>query len=177
MRGPGMRLGLDVRRLWQCPQCGAQRKLPADVTSVRCSACSVAPFMQIVEPPRRPRPAPKPLNPFLTIDLDTPEEGEERSPATTVMTAATTETVTVGDSAPAMAPQTPPGGPPPKRDDRRNKSRRQRDRHGKPDQPAQTSPASPPTESPQAVNTPDASPAPTPLPPDSPPAPNPSAES
>jgi hypothetical protein len=177
MRGPGMRLGLDVRRLWQCPQCGAQRKLPADVTSVRCSACSAAPFMQIVEPPRRPRLAPKPLNPFLTIDLDTPEEGEQQSTATTVVTVTMTETVTAGDSAPTPAPLKAAGGPPQKRDDRRNKPHRQRDRHGKPDQPTLASPASPPTGASQTENLPDAPPAPTPPHPDSPPTPNPTAES
>jgi hypothetical protein len=155
-----MRLGLDVRRLWQCPQCGAQRKLPADVTSIRCSACSAAPFMQIVEPPRRPRPVPKPLNPFLTIDLDTPEEGEERGTATTV------ETINVGDSLPAAVIQKPAGAPPQRRDDHRNKPRRQRDRHGKPDQPPQSGAALPPVESPsQAMSVPDTPPMPpSPLP-------------
>ena len=57
MRGPGMRHKLDVRRLWRCPRCGAERRLPADVTTVHC-VCGEAPFMQIVEPTRRVRPIP-----------------------------------------------------------------------------------------------------------------------
>jgi len=175
MRGPGMRLGLDVRRLWQCPQCGVQRKLPADVTSIRCSACSAPPFMQIVEPPRRPRPAPKPLNPFLTIDLDTPEEGESPGTVTAVVSAVMVETVTAGDPQQAAPTSSAAGAPPQKRDDRRNKPRRQRDRQGKPDRPPQHS-ASPPTpESPPAATSlPDASPPPDQ--PQSPSTPHPAVE-
>ena len=178
MRGAGMRLGLDVRRLWRCPQCGAERKLPADVTTVRCSACSGSPFMQIVEPQRRPRPTPKPLNPFITIDLDAPEEGEARSasPAAAVIPEQRSADMTVVESTAPAAPATPNerGGPPPKRHDRRGKNRRQRDRQGKPDRPPQDGPASSPAESPAAMNPPDAAPA---APPASPPDAGPPAES
>ncbi len=36
MRGPGIRLDLDVRRLWSCPACGSQRRLLGDVASPLC---------------------------------------------------------------------------------------------------------------------------------------------
>lgn len=36
MRGPGLKLDLDVRRVWTCPACGKQRHLPGDVTSPLC---------------------------------------------------------------------------------------------------------------------------------------------
>jgi len=173
MRGPGMRLGLDVRRSWRCPQCGAERKQPADVTSVRCSACSAAPFMQIVEPQRRPRPTPKPLNPFITIDLDTPEEGESRSAvATVIVTETVVEGAIVQESAAPTAPNQQ-GGPPQKRNDRRNKPRRQRDRQGKPDRPSQNSDSAPPADSSPAMNAPEPPTAPIRPPSDNPSPPEP----
>ena len=36
IKGPGLRLNLDVRRLWECPKCGRQRKLSGDVVSQFC---------------------------------------------------------------------------------------------------------------------------------------------
>lgn len=36
MKGPGFRHDLDVRRVWLCPQCQRQRKLPGDLTTVTC---------------------------------------------------------------------------------------------------------------------------------------------
>jgi hypothetical protein len=161
MRGPGMRLGLDVRRLWRCPQCAAERKLPADVTSVRCSACSNAPFMQIVEPPRHPRPTPKPLNPFLTIDPDTPDPDDPRS---TSASPAPAEGVVETTSAPDSVLPAPPhstNAPSHKREDRRNKPRHQRDRQGKPNRPPQSNVPAPPADSPPAaMSTPESIPEP-----------------
>jgi hypothetical protein len=37
MRGPGMRLDLDVRRVWRCPQCGKQRRLGGEATTATCT--------------------------------------------------------------------------------------------------------------------------------------------
>lgn len=127
MRGPGMRLKLDVRRMWQCPRCGAQRKLPAHVTTVRCQCVSEPTFMKIVEPQRLARPVPKPLNLVLNIDLDTPDENDARPAATEVVTAVVVESVTVREIVPPSPSPLPAGGPP-RRDDRRNKPGRQRDR-------------------------------------------------
>jgi len=58
MRGPGYRNDLDVRRVWRCPQCGKQRRVPGDVTAVHCT-CGAA--MQLVEERVRKNYAPQPL--------------------------------------------------------------------------------------------------------------------
>lgn len=47
MRGPGVRLDLDVRRVWRCPACQRERRLAGDHTAVRCS-CPAGAWMQIV---------------------------------------------------------------------------------------------------------------------------------
>ncbi len=47
MRGPGVRLDLDVRRVWKCPACQRTRRLPGDMTAVRCQ-CVGEPWMEIV---------------------------------------------------------------------------------------------------------------------------------
>lgn len=36
MRGPGIKLDLDVRRLWTCPVCHKQRRLPGHIASPLC---------------------------------------------------------------------------------------------------------------------------------------------
>jgi hypothetical protein len=36
MKGPGFRVDLDVRRLWECPACGRRLKMPGDVTNMSC---------------------------------------------------------------------------------------------------------------------------------------------
>ncbi|HET6426329.1 MAG TPA: hypothetical protein VFG20_21735 [Planctomycetaceae bacterium] len=48
MRGPGIRLDLDVRRVWQCPACQRIRKLAGDLTSMRCQ-CAGEPWMHLVQ--------------------------------------------------------------------------------------------------------------------------------
>jgi hypothetical protein len=67
MKGPGMRLDLDVRRHWQCPACGTERHTPGKVTFVRCHFCKDHPAMQLVEHQRPLRDPPPPLD--LIIDL------------------------------------------------------------------------------------------------------------
>lgn len=50
MKGPGFRLGLDVRRIWECPACGRCLKRPGDVTQVDCDCRPEAPVaMRLVE--------------------------------------------------------------------------------------------------------------------------------
>lgn len=58
MRGPGIRLDLDVRRVWRCPQCGKQRRVGGEVTTVTCT-CGKP--MQLVEEGRRRFREPQPL--------------------------------------------------------------------------------------------------------------------
>ena len=73
MKGPGLRIELDVRRTWRCPRCGGERRAGAHVTSLTCSCAPDKPQMQLVEGQRRVRPEPKPLDLVLNIDLDAPE--------------------------------------------------------------------------------------------------------
>lgn len=68
MRGAGLRLSLDIRRHWKCAACGAERRLPATVTTVRCQ-CTGQPQMKLVESQRRGRTIAEPPNPVLEIDL------------------------------------------------------------------------------------------------------------
>ncbi len=54
MKGPGFRLDLDVRRVWECPACGKRLKLSGDVTQVACDCRGEAsPAMRLVERLRR----------------------------------------------------------------------------------------------------------------------------
>lgn len=48
MKGPGYKLGNDVRRTWRCPACGRERKLMGDVTSLQCHCKPEGTFMAIV---------------------------------------------------------------------------------------------------------------------------------
>lgn len=48
MRGPGVRLDLDVRRVWKCPACQRLRRVSGDLTAVHCQ-CAGEPWMQLVE--------------------------------------------------------------------------------------------------------------------------------
>jgi hypothetical protein len=73
MKGPGLRVDLDVRRTWRCPRCGRERRAAADVTALTCSCAPDNPRMQLVESQRRVRPEPKPLDLVLNIDLDAPD--------------------------------------------------------------------------------------------------------
>lgn len=58
MKGPGYRHDLDVRRVWRCPACQRERKLPGDVTVVRCGCQPAGVWMELVGertvPPRPP---------------------------------------------------------------------------------------------------------------------------
>jgi hypothetical protein len=73
MKGPGLRVDLDVRRTWRCPRCSRERRATAVVTSLTCSCSPDNPRMQLVESQRRVRPEPKPLDLVLNIDLDAPD--------------------------------------------------------------------------------------------------------
>jgi hypothetical protein len=64
MKGPGNRLKLQIRRLWECPRC---RRRLVTAGSVVYQACTCAPadagshsvWMQLIEdptPPRKPEP-------------------------------------------------------------------------------------------------------------------------
>lgn len=54
MKGPGFRLDLDVRRMWECPVCGRRLKFTGSVAQVACD-CRVdtPPIMRLIEPIHR----------------------------------------------------------------------------------------------------------------------------
>jgi hypothetical protein len=81
MRGPGIRLDLDVRRRWRCPACGAERKTHGDVTSVACQCSPDAPLMLYVEAARPRRPEPKPYDPYFDADWEQAPDEPESDPA------------------------------------------------------------------------------------------------
>ncbi len=65
MRGPTIRLKYDVRRHWKCPECGAERRVSATETAIRC-VCSSGVQMKLVETQRYVRATPEPIDFVLT---------------------------------------------------------------------------------------------------------------
>lgn len=68
MRGPGYRLDYDIRRLWRCPRCNAERRVAGTVTTVRCLRCQGDVQLALVQerldtfaPRLPPAPIPEPL--------------------------------------------------------------------------------------------------------------------
>ncbi len=55
MKGPGMRLDLDVRRVWECPECHRQMRSEGNATSRICGCTREGVAMRLVELPR-PKP-------------------------------------------------------------------------------------------------------------------------
>jgi hypothetical protein len=55
MKGPGMRLDLDVRRVWECPECHRQVRSEGETVSRVCGCTREGVQMRLVELPR-PKP-------------------------------------------------------------------------------------------------------------------------
>jgi hypothetical protein len=55
MKGPGIRLDLDVRREWECPECGKHRRVTGETVSVRCNCTKGGANMKLVESRRQTR--------------------------------------------------------------------------------------------------------------------------
>lgn len=49
MKGPGFRYDLDIRRVWECPECGQRLRYLGHVTSRRCNCDADGHWMQIVD--------------------------------------------------------------------------------------------------------------------------------
>jgi hypothetical protein len=65
MKGPGMRLDLDVRRVWECPECRRQLRSEGQATARLCNCTREGVTMRLVELPR-PKPTvrvPEPSGP------------------------------------------------------------------------------------------------------------------
>ncbi len=133
MRGAGLRLDNDVRRVWQCAACGAERKVGAQVTTVRCQ-CAGRPAMKLIEAMRRERPLKELSSPYLEFVFEPGELAPPRSqteaappppvddlPRDAVTSAAIESEVNEGGPPPpeGAGPGTAPPQRPPRRDDRR----------------------------------------------------------
>jgi len=139
MKGPGMRLDLDVRRVWRCPECGVERRTSGDRTIVSCHACKQTRWMTLVEPQRPVRTLAAPLD--LVIDLHPddvalpPSLPADAEPATEeradLPESAPTESKTETAVTEASASEKP------RRGKRKNSRRRSRQKSGE-DKPADT---------------------------------------
>ena len=69
MKGPGMRLDLDVRRVWECPECHRQLRSEGQATARVCNCTREGVTMRLVELPR-----PKPT---VRVPEPSSSEGEE----------------------------------------------------------------------------------------------------
>lgn len=53
MKGPGIKLDLDVRRLWKCPKTGQTLRLSGDVVAKSTQVNGETVFMQLIEEQRK----------------------------------------------------------------------------------------------------------------------------
>lgn len=74
MKGPGLRIDVDVRRAWLCPVCGQGQRLTMDITAPRCLCVRDGVPMKLAEGQRPGRLA---LRPELRSMLDRIQGGEE----------------------------------------------------------------------------------------------------
>ena len=135
MRGAGLRLDNDVRRVWQCAACGAERKVGAQVTTVRCQ-CAGRPAMKLIEGMRHERPLKELSSPYLEFVFEPGELAPPRSqveeappppvddlPLDAVTSAAIENEVNEGGPAPSeeggQRPAQSQPQRPPRRDDQR----------------------------------------------------------
>ena len=52
MKGPGMRLDLDIRRVWRCPACGREARSEGQIVTRFCGCTKEGVAMRLVELPR-----------------------------------------------------------------------------------------------------------------------------
>ena len=76
MKGPGLRIDVDVRRAWLCPVCGQGQRLTMDITAPRCLCVRDGVPMKLAE---GQRPGRLSLRPELRSMLDRIQGGEEFS--------------------------------------------------------------------------------------------------
>lgn len=88
MKGPGLRIEMDVRQVWRCPRCGGVALLPGHVVAHRCSCCDDAVWMKLEgQPPRRKFP----LAPSVPLPENVGEETAAGVEATSIPPAALPE--------------------------------------------------------------------------------------
>ena len=134
MRGAGLRLNNDVRRIWRCATCGAERKIGAQVTAVNCQ-CAGRPAMKLIETMRHERPLRELASTYLEFEFEPGElapprpRKEEEAPAPNsdtkldfeIPTARTPDGEGGESSSPPEddAPRSAPSQRPPRQNDRR----------------------------------------------------------
>ena len=108
MKGPGLRIDLDVRRVWRCAKCGRTTRTAGQVTAQRCGCGDDSQWMRL-EPPvkREPWRAP-PREPLP--EEEAPVE-PSATPPETAPVAAAAEVIVVSETAapvtePAVAAET-----------------------------------------------------------------------
>ena len=74
MKGPGLRIEIDVRRAWHCPTCGQNQRWSTDITAPRCFCVRDGVPMKLAEGQRAGR---LDLRPELRSVLDRIQGGEE----------------------------------------------------------------------------------------------------
>ena len=137
MKGPGSRIDLDVRRVWQCPRCQRRARAEGGVTAKRCFCAPEGTWMHLVEERRHVR------DPFhfrdplsgtgglVDDELAGPELSEDLAPAT--VETMTPPVAPIEEPQPGIAVPPPHATPP--RDDRsprRRRNRRGRDNSDRP---------------------------------------------
>ncbi len=85
MKGPGMRLDLDIRRVWRCPACGREMRSEGKEVGRMCGCTKEGVAMRLVELPR-PKPVvriPEPdpdEHPFEDFPTDIPVNPPAKRP-------------------------------------------------------------------------------------------------
>jgi hypothetical protein len=85
VKGPGLRIGLDVRRVWRCAKCGRTVRTAVQVVAQRCG-CSEAGNWMVLQPPVKREPFCPPVREPLV------DPGAEDAPVTVPVEAAGDET-------------------------------------------------------------------------------------
>jgi hypothetical protein len=70
MKGPGMRLDLDIRRVWRCPACGREARSEGQIVTRFCGCTKEGIAMRLVEVPR----------PMPTVRIPQPSEHDPDIP-------------------------------------------------------------------------------------------------
>gem|GEM_PF-1903191 len=112
MRGAGLRLDIDVRRVWRCAACGAERRVGAQVTVVRCQ-CDGRPAMKLIEGQRKERPLKELGSPYLEFVFEPGELAPPRSKVEEVPASPASDVDSDAETSAAMESEVNEGGPSP----------------------------------------------------------------
>lgn len=92
VKGPGLRIDLDVRRLWRCPKCGRTVRTAVQVVAQPCGCSDSTTWMTLQTPVKR-----EPFRAPVREPIPEPaaDDGRSESPATAAVIAVEVETVSV----------------------------------------------------------------------------------